>query len=231
MDPELARGRLALALDLDDLEAARRLAGSLVDYVGIVKVGLELYAAAGPRAVELLRGDGFSVFLDLKLHDIPTTVGRAARTVARLGPSYLTVHTAGGAAMLSAAAEGLVLGAADAGMTPAVGLGVTVLTSEPDVDPDLLSGRARLAAESGLGGVVCAATDLGVVRAAAPGLVTVVPGTRPAGAPLDDQARVLTPAEAFAAGADVLVVGRVVTAAADPVAAAAGFVEGLAGTD
>ena len=92
MDLEALRGRLALALDLDDLDIARRLAGSVARYIGIVKVGLELYAAAGPRAVDVLRDDGFAVFLDLKLHAIPTTVGRAARGLGRLGPSYLTVH-------------------------------------------------------------------------------------------------------------------------------------------
>ena len=130
--------------------------------------------------------------------------------------------------MLRAAAEGIALGAEESGFSAAIGLGVTVLTSDPDADPQTLSYRASLAATSGLGGVVCAATDLAVVRAAAPGLVTVVPGTRPPGAAHDDQARVATPAEALAAGAQVLVVGRVVTAATDPVAAAAAFVEGIA---
>ena len=221
--------RLALALDLDDLERARRLAGSVAQYIGIVKVGLELYASAGPAAVKAFQDDGFAVFLDLKLHDIPTTVGQAARGLARLGPAYLTVHAAGGAAMLEAAAEGIALGSSGAGLPPPIGLGVTVLTSDPDADPETLARRAALAASSGLGGVVCAATDLGVVRAAARGLITVVPGTRPPGAALDDQARVATPAEAIAAGADVLVVGRVVTAAADPIAAAADFVAAFGG--
>jgi orotidine-5'-phosphate decarboxylase len=228
MDPETARGRLALALDLDDLDAARALAEKLVEHIGIVKIGLELYAAAGPQAVELLQSDGFAVFLDLKLHDIPTTVGRAARRLGQLAPAYATTHTQGGAAMLRAFAEGLAAGAADVGAPPPVALGVTVLTSDADASPDELARRAELAASSGLGGVVCAAPDLAVVRRVAPGLVTMVPGTRPPGVARDDQERVSTPAEAFAAGADVLVVGRAVTAAEDPLAAAIAFIDGLA---
>ena len=224
LDREAARNRLALALDLSDLDTARRLAGSLIDSFGIVKVGLELYAAAGPAAVEAFVADGFSVFVDLKLHDIPTTVGRAARTVGALGAAYLTVHTAGGMAMLEAAREGLAAGASRA---DAIVLGVTVLTSEANPAPGLLAERAGLAASAGLGGLVCAAPDLPTVSAAAPGLVRVVPGTRLAGDSHDDQARVATPAEAVAAGADVLVIGRSVTSASDPKAATAALYDAL----
>src|ERR1700727_2983102 len=111
MEPDVARQRLALALDIDDLDAARALAARLLDHIGIMKIGLELYAAAGPRAVEALQSDGFAVFLDLKLHDIPTTVGRAARRLGRLAPAYATTHTLGGGPMLRAFAEGLAAGA------------------------------------------------------------------------------------------------------------------------
>ncbi|HUZ20975.1 MAG TPA: orotidine-5'-phosphate decarboxylase [Acidimicrobiales bacterium] len=224
-----ARDVLALALDLDDLDEARALARRLAPYFRVAKVGLELYAAAGPRAVELLRADGFDVFVDVKLHDIPTTVGRSARVLGRLAPAYVTVHTAGGGAMVRAAVEGLAQGGADAGAarTP-MALGVSVLTSDPRAAPTVLEERARLTVVAGCGGVVCAATDLALVRRVAPGLLAVVPGTRPPGAPHDDQARVATPAEALAAGAGLLVVGRSVTRAPDPGAAAAALAETLA---
>ena len=216
-----ARRHLALALDLDDLDAARHLAGRLQPWFAVAKVGLELFGAAGPDAVRVLRDAGFDVFVDLKLHDIPTTVGRAATALGKLGAAYATVHTAGGAAMVAAAADGMARGAAAAGMPPPCVVGVTVLTSDPEAGVDLLRRRAELAAASGCGGLVCAAADLAVTRAAAPGLRAVVPGIRPAGAARDDQARVATPHAAVAAGADLLVVGRAVTAAADPEAAAA----------
>jgi len=211
------RDRLVLALDLDDLDAARRLAGLLRPYFSIVKVGLELFSSVGPRAIEQMVTDGFEVFVDLKLHDIPTTVRHAARAIGRTGARYLTVHTAGGEEMCLAAVEGFVAGAKDVGapFVP-IALGVTVLTSEKDVSEALLSSRARVASKAGCGGVVCAAPDLGVVRAAAPGLLCVVPGTRPEGLSTHDQARVATPARALADGASLLVIGRVVTAADDP---------------
>lgn len=218
---EAGAERLAIALDADDLVGALRLARSLAPWFGTAKVGLELYAAAGPDAVSALAALGYRVFVDLKMFDIPTTVFRAARVVGALGATELTVHAAGGRDMLAAAAEGLAEGAASAGVPPAIALAVTVLTSEGEAPASLVEERAALAAAAGCGGVVCAASDLGVVRVAAPGLRTVVPGIRPSGAPTDDQQRVATPASAIAAGADLLVIGRAVTAAADPVHAAA----------
>jgi orotidine-5'-phosphate decarboxylase len=216
-----ARQRLVLALDLDDLALARRLAQRLAPWFATVKVGLELFSSAGPVAVSGLVDDGFDVFLDLKLHDIPVTVHRAARVLGRLGARYLSVHVAGGRAMLEGAVEGLALGAADAGMAAPVALGVTVLTSEKDAPRDVLTARAALAAFAGCGGIVCAAPDLEAVRAAAPGLLTVVPGTRLHQVVADDQARVAAPGEAIAHGADLLVVGRPVTASERPEIAAA----------
>jgi orotidine-5'-phosphate decarboxylase len=222
------RQRLALALDVDDLVAALRLAQRVRPWFGIAKVGLELFAAAGPDAVVALSAEGYRVFLDLKLHDIPTTVGRAARVIGGLGAQYATVHSAGGDAMMRAAVEGMNDGAAAAGMTAPSVLGVTVLTSDTDAPPDTLRARAAAAAAAGCGGIVCAAADLSVTRDAAPGLVTVVPGIRPAGVATDDQARAADPASAIRAGADILVIGRAVTAAEDPEAVAAAIADEVA---
>ncbi|MCU1494746.1 MAG: putative orotidine 5-phosphate decarboxylase [Acidimicrobiaceae bacterium] len=221
------RELLALALDLDDLDEARELARRLKPWFAVAKVGLELYASAGPDAVRALAGDGFEVFLDLKLHDIPATVGRSARVLGRLGPRYVTLHASGGVAMLAAGVEGLALGASDVGLAPATALAVTVLTSDPVAPPDVLAGRARDAARAGCGGVVCAAPDLRLVLDAAPAMLAVVPGTRLAGAGAHDQARVATPAEALGAGAGLLVVGRPVTRSASPEEAAAEIVASL----
>jgi orotidine-5'-phosphate decarboxylase len=212
------RYRIALALDVDDLDAARRTAAALAPWIGVAKVGHELYAAAGPAAVTALRDDGFRVFLDAKLHDIPTTVGRAARVLGRLGVAYLNMHAAGGQVMLAAGVEGLVAGAAEAGVDPPVPIAVTVLTSDPETSA--FEARLRVAIAAGCGGVVCSVQEIARVHQAAPGFVTIVPGVRLAGSDDDDQARVGRPGEVAAAGADLLVVGRTVTAAARPVDAA-----------
>ena len=213
-----ARERLALALDVDDLDAACRLAGLLDPWFGIVKVGLELFSVAGPAAVQALSAPERRVFLDLKLHDIPTTVGRAARAVGRLGVSFLTLHCAGGAEMVRSGVEGLAAGAADGGHPPPVALGVTVLTSEPDATA--FPARLEVAVAGGCRGVVCSVAEVARVKAAVGDLLTVVPGIRLPGGAAHDQARVGSPAAALAAGADVLVVGRAVTASSDPEAAA-----------
>lgn len=203
---------LALALDLPDPDAARMLARRLHPWFGVVKVGLELYSAGGPSVVSALVDDGFDVFVDLKLHDIPTTVGRAAAVLGRLGATYLTVHLAGGDAMVGAVLDGF--------GRPGV-LGVTVLTSDPYADPELVASRVQMASAAGCRGVVCSGSDLAVVRRTGPELLAVVPGIRLVGTPTDDQARVTTPAGALAGGAGLLVIGRTVTAAEDPEAAAA----------
>ncbi|HVC26318.1 MAG TPA: orotidine-5'-phosphate decarboxylase [Acidimicrobiales bacterium] len=221
------RELLALALDLDDLDSARSLARRLAPWFAVAKVGLELFSAAGAGAVHALASEGFSVFLDVKLHDIPETVGRASRVLGRTGVRFVTLHASGGEAMLAAGVAGLRAGAAEADVPEPCALAVTVLTSDTHAPEGLLAARASAARDSGCGGVVCAATDLAVVRAAAPGLLAVVPGTRPAGAPAHDQARVATPADALAAGAGLLVVGRVVTRAGDPERAAEELVASL----
>ncbi len=214
------RDRLALALDFDDLVVALRLARRLRPWFGVAKVGFELFGAAGPETVSALAVEGYRVFVDLKLHDIPTTVGRAARVLGGLGAGFVTVHTQGGEEMMRAAVSGMAEGASAAGApTPCV-LGVTVLTSDTEATSDVLASRSRSAAAAGCGGLVCAASDLVVTRRWAPGLLTMVPGIRPAGTSTDDQARAATPRAAILAGADILVIGRAVTAAEDPEAMA-----------
>jgi orotidine-5'-phosphate decarboxylase len=212
------RDQLALALDVDDLAAAVALADRLHPWFGVVKVGLELFAAAGPAAVEKLAGPDRRIFLDLKLHDIPTTVGKAARQVGRLGVSYLTVHTAGGVDMHRAAVDGADAGAAEAGVPRPVALGVTGHTSDPNVSA--FPARLEAAVSGGCGGVVCSVRELPAVKERSR-LIAVVPGIRLPGGATHDQSRVGTPAEALGAGADLLVIGRAVTAAPDPEAAAA----------
>jgi len=225
--PEEVRRRLALALDVDDLIPALRLARELSPWFGTMKVGLELYSAAGPEAVTSLVDLDVDVFCDLKLHDIPHTVGRAARVVGALGARYLTLHTAGGPAMVRAGAEGLREGAAQAGSAEPVALGVTVLTSDPEASAHVLHQRVAAGLDGGCGGFVCAAPDVATVRQLAPRALLVTPGIRPEGSPVDDQARVATPRQALDAGAGLLVVGRPVTRADDPVAAARALVTSL----
>lgn len=224
-----ARQHLALALDVDDLVAALRMAKGLNEYFAVAKVGLELFSAAGPESVVALGREGFQVFVDLKLHDIPTTVGRAARVLGALGVSYATVHTSGGLAMVQAATKGMADGARSAGLRSPCVLGVTVLTSDSEASPALLKERARIASEGGCGGVVCAGSDLEVVKEQAPGLLMVVPGIRPLEASLDDQARSATPAAAIRAGADLLVIGRAVTKSPDPLGVAKAVRDEVAG--
>jgi orotidine-5'-phosphate decarboxylase len=226
-EPEAIRDRLALVLDVDDDIAALRLARDLRPWFGIAKVGLELFTAAGPPIVETLRDGGYEVFVDLKLHDIPSTVNRAARVLGGLGASYTTVHAIGGVAMLRAGVDGFADGAEAAGMPEPTVLAVTVLTSDSGAPPHILPNRVATALDGGARGVVCAGSDVHDIRQLAPRLEIVVPGIRPAGSPTHDQARTSTPQEAFAAGADVLVVGRAVTAADDPPAAAEALVRSL----
>ena len=225
--PDHLRDRLAVALDVDDLVEASRMARDLRPWFGVAKIGLELYSAAGPDAVLSIADEGYRILLDLKLHDIPTTVGKSSRVLGALGVSYLTMHAEGGVPMLRAGVDGLAEGAASAGLEPPVALGVTVLTSQPDAPEHILQTRVRAAIEAHCGGVVCAATDLEIVKELGPRLVAVVPGIRPDEASHHDQGRVGTPAEALKAGADVLVIGRAVTAAPDRAAAASAFVASI----
>ena len=225
--------RLILALDLPGLAAAEAMASRVLPAAGMLKLGLELFCAAGPEALARLRGLA-PVFLDLKLHDIPNTVAGAVRALGPAGAAMLTLHAAGGPAMIAAAREA----AETAGPARPILLAVTVLTS---IDAATLHEvgvaggpaqqvlrLARMAMASGADGLVCSPREVPLIRDAlgeAP--LLVVPGIRPAGAAAGDQARTATPAEAVAAGADWIVVGRPITAAADPAAAARDILAGL----
>ena len=217
---------ILVALDVPDAGSALSLAESLAPHVGGFKVGLELLMAAGPTVIESVGSLGLPVFADAKLHDIPNTVRGAASQLGAVGARWVTVHGSGGREMVEAAVSGL----ATASGGRAGVLVVTVLTS---LDPfglaeigiggsidDQVSLLAKVAADSGAEGVVCAVDEIAVVKGAAPGLSVVTPGIRPPGAGNDDQRRVATLADALAAGADMVVVGRAITAAPDVVAAA-----------
>tara|TARA_B100001996_G_scaffold18270_1_gene15017 strand:- start:1051 stop:1815 length:765 start_codon:yes stop_codon:yes gene_type:complete len=227
--PLEVKSRLALALDVDDLIDARRLAGSLFDFFGTVKVGLELYAAAGPDSVGVFTEAGFDVFCDLKLHDIPTTVHKAARVVGSVGARWVTAHAAGGEEMLKAAVDGLKEGAESVGLpTPGV-LGVTVLTSDSIKNEETILSRCETALKAGCEGIICAAPDLQATSSFSEKLIRVVPGLRLAGADSHDQVRVATPMEAISGGADMLVIGRMVTEAENPIEASEELVSELLG--
>ncbi|MET9030933.1 orotidine-5'-phosphate decarboxylase [Nocardia sp. NPDC004168] len=222
MSSELSqvRDRLAIALDTDDLESAVSIAQAVQPHIGVAKVGLQLFSAAGQNAVRAIQDIGMNVFLDVKLHDIPNTVYGASTVLGSLGVRYLTVHGAGGKNMLEAAVKGLKEGADKAGRSAPTVLAVTILTSEPHATSSLLNERLEAAVAANCGGIVCAATDLPLVRETAPEILTVVPGIRPAGTPVHDQVRVATPADAIRSGASILVLGRAVTNAESPAQAA-----------
>ncbi len=215
-----------VALDVATAEDAIRMAKQVAPHVGGFKIGLGLLHGPGPATIAALAELGKPVFADAKLHDIPTQVGAAATRLGRWGARWVTAHVSGGEAMLRAAVEGLATGSdGTAGV-----LGVTVLTSLdpaalsavgiPTSPGKLVSRMARVAARAGCEGLVCSPQELGVVAEVAPELTTVIPGIRPAGAAGDDQSRVATPAEAIDRGADWLVIGRPITRAPDPAAAA-----------
>jgi orotidine-5'-phosphate decarboxylase len=212
------RNRLAIALDVEDLHRAEQLAKEVAPWFGVAKVGLELYSAAGPEAISRMRALDLEVFADIKLHDIPTTVGRAARVFGGQGVRYLNFHAAGGVDMLCAGVEGLAEGARDAGHALPVPIAVTVLTS--DADTGAFERRLEAAIEAGCGGVVCSVAEVERVHAARADFVTIVPGVRFAQGDNHDQARVGTPESVARAGGDVLVIGRAVTRAPDPRVAA-----------
>ena len=214
------RDKLALALDVDDLVVGVRLARELKSYFPVLKIGLELYSAAGPEVIGTFQQLGYKIFLDLKLHDIPNTVHRASKVLGSLGVNYLTLHTSGGSEMMSAGVEGLLEGAQNAGIGAPVALGVTILTSDPNTDEELMKQRIGVAKDSGCLGLVCSALDLPIVSKQAPDLLTVVPGIRLSGAEAHDQKRVATPSKALEEGAGLLVIGRSVTEAVNPTEAA-----------
>lgn len=222
--------RLCIALDFSTREEILAGARRFGARAGWLKIGLEAFTAEGPRIVSEVAGTGARVFLDLKLHDIPTTVARAVAAASRSGAEMVNVHALGGREMLLAAREAAARGSASPAGPPMKLIAVTLLTSlDPRALADLpVAGHpegitrrlAVLAKECGLDGVVCAPRDLPAIRSACgPGFFSVVPGIRPAGSEAFDQKRIATPKAALDAGADLLVVGRPVTAAPDPDAA------------
>ncbi len=226
----IAQDRIIVALDTGDAGEALALAERLYDRARWLKIGMTLFYAAGPDIVERLRTMEFSLFVDLKIHDIPHQAEGAARELARLGCSLLTVHAAGGPAMIEAAVRGAGRGADDAGFDAPKVVAVTVLTS---IDADALAvlgvpgspaeqaaRLARVAVDAGADGVVCSPQEAQIMRdLLGPDAEVVTPGIRPPGADAGDQARVATPAQALLAGASKLVIGRPITEAPDPVRA------------
>lgn len=230
MSAPAGRAPIAVALDAPDVETAARWAQAVTPYVAVVKVGLELFCRHGPELVDVVRGGTrVGLFLDLKLHDIPATVAGAARSVARLKPLYLTVHASGGAAMVRAAVDAV----------PTVTIAaVTVLTSLDQADlaavglagppADAVRRLSLLAVGAGARALICSPHEVALVRAeVGPDVTLITPGVRPAGSAAQDQARVATPQQALDDGADLLVIGRPITGATDPGAAAATIAAGL----
>lgn len=227
--------RICLVLDVSTRKEAMDLVRPLHDLIGMFKVGMQLFTAEGPSLVREIVETGGKVFLDLKFHDIPNTVKSAAVEAARLGVSMMTVHTAGGTAMMQAVAKEL---AGKFGAAKPIVVGVTVLTSldekalgevgiAPGMDAQVLR-MAKLAESSGLDGVVCSPREIQMIRGAAGrGFKIVTPGIRLVGQSADDQQRTATAKEAIASGADYIVVGRAVTNAANPREALEALIRGL----
>ncbi|AGL02426.1 orotidine-5'-phosphate decarboxylase [Desulfoscipio gibsoniae] len=233
----MSKDKLIVALDVDTQEKALELVGELAGHVGFFKVGMELFYGAGIEIVQEIVAAGTQVFLDLKLHDIPNTVGRAARVLVRSGASIINVHASGGGAMLRAAGASAREEADRLGIPAPLVVAVTVLTSidretyhrdmgfTGEIEERVRS-WALLARESGLDGVVCSPQEIKLVRdTCGPDFTIITPGIRPAGAQLGDQRRVMTPGEAVKAGASHLVVGRPVTGATDRIAAVAAILD------
>ncbi|MCG3163323.1 MAG: Orotidine 5'-phosphate decarboxylase [Acidobacteria bacterium] len=231
------RNPIVVALDVESSDQALSLVERLRGVAGMFKVGKQLFTAAGPDVVRKIIAMGERVFLDLKFHDIPNTVAMAGVEAARLGVSIFNVHAMGGSKMMRAVTEAVTETAERERMARPLILGVTVLTShtqdslkevgiEPKLEDEVVN-LARLCDASGIDGVVASPLEIAPIRSAIknPGFVILTPGVRPAGASLDDQSRVMTPAEAIHAGANFLVIGRPITAADDPVAAARKILE------
>ncbi len=222
MSPRQFANPIFVALDTPDLPRALEIARQTKPHVGGLKIGLEFITALGPDGVRAIVAQGLPVFADVKFHDIPNTVAGASKAIASLGVSIFNIHVSGGEAMMRAAVEA----ASTVIPSPKI-IGVTVLTSLDDGALDTVGQRgpaleqvtrlAKLARSCGLDGVVCSPQEIELVRSACgPEFLIVTPGVRPAGADLADQRRVLTPVEAAQAGADILVIGRPITDAANP---------------
>ena len=232
MSRERDRDRLIVALDVDSAAAGQKLVAQLGDTVSFYKIGMELVYGGGLDLARDLKGAGKRVFIDLKLHDIGATVERATRQIARMGMDFLTIHAF---PQTMTAAR---IGAGDSLRL----LGVTVMTSYDDADlkeagyafgvAELVARRARQARAAGIDGLILSPLELGAIRpVVGPVMLLVTPGVRPAGAEAGDQKRIMTPAQAIAASADHLVVGRPITRAADPRAAAEAILAEIADVD
>jgi len=226
--------RIFVAIDTTDLGSAVELANGLAGHVGGIKLGWEFFTAHGPEGVKQVTAAGTPLFLDLKFHDIPNTIAGAMRAALPMKPKFINVHASGGMAMMRAAYDA----ASEAGDERPLLLAVTVLTSLSDDDlakagvfgtvTEQVVRLGVMAQDSGMDGVVCSAKEIMALRGACgPDFKLVVPGIRPEGTDVQDQKRVVTPREAVALGADHLVIGRPITQAADPVAAAKAIAEGL----
>ena len=227
-----AKERLVLALDVDDFKKAEELVGKLSDYVGVFKIGSQLFTAEGAKVVNMVNKMGGKVFLDLKFHDIPNTVARAAEVATKLGVYIFNVHTSGGYEMMKAATEAAAKTSQDLGIRKPLILGVTLLTS---INQEILEKEigikkrleeqvvhlAKLAKAAGFDGVVASSWEIKEIRkACGENFVILTPGIRPTGKSSDDQKRVMTPQEAIKLGSDFLVIGRPIRNASNPVEAA-----------
>jgi len=226
-----ARERLVLALDVNNFKKAEELVDKLTDYVGVFKIGNQLFTAEGTKVIKMVQEKGGKVFLDLKFHDIPNTVARAAEVVSKLGVYIFDIHTSGGYEMMKATVEASKKLSFALGISKPLILGVTLLTS---INQEILEKEigikksleeqvvhlAKLAEAAGLDGVVASPWEIKALRAACgEGFVILTPGIRPAGKSDDDQKRIMTPQEAIKLGADFIVIGRPITNATNPVKA------------
>ena len=226
-----AQERLVLALDVDSLEKAEELVDKLSNYVGVFKIGNQLFTAEGPKVVEMINQKGGKVFLDLKFHDIPNTVAGAAEVATELGVYIFDVHASGGAEMMRSAVEASKRISLTSGKRRSLILGVTILTSlnQEILEKELgITARveeqvrrlAKLAQAAGLDGVTASSWEIAEIRkACGRDFIILTPGIRPAGKSFGDQKRIMTPQEAIKLGADFLVIGRPITEASDPVEA------------
>ncbi len=219
--------RILCALDTTNVEEAAILAGELSPHVGGIKLGLEFFGANGPQGFLEVAKANRNIFLDLKLHDIPNTVAKSIHALMPLRPKIMTIHTAGGSAMMKAASEAATLAAKNEGCERPIIIGVTILTSLDNEDIEAIGFQnkvsmqvvklARLAKESGLDGVVCSPHEIKLIKeSCGADFKLVVPGIRPAGSDTGDQKRVMTPEEAVSLGADYLVIGRPITKSDNP---------------
>lgn len=231
------RDRLIVALDVSDAGKAFELVEQLAPHTGMFKVGMELFYSQGIEVIRQIKKRNGRIFLDLKLHDIPNTVARAARVLARLGVDMINVHAAGGREMMQAASEAVRQESETLGIKPPLIIAVTILTSIsqetfknelgfPGEIGERVSAWARMAEDAGMDGVVASPREVTAIRrVCGPEFVIVTPGVRPAGSTRDDQKRVMSPGEAIKAGSTYLVVGRPITGAADPIQGARAVVE------